>query len=218
MADFNNIDDRFFPRRGSNLGLIAKYTANSNMKINLMATDSTPKMSFDAESNGSFLYRIYQRTIWPLGKKVSIGMQNSLSFNFLNQGDSAIISTNFVNDNYIGGFRKITPNTRPFWGAEQLRYYAENLFYNEFSFQYEFKRNMFLQLVTQYYQANPLGFLFTSVKEGNYIFDGDDYIFGVGASLAYRSPIGPLSFSVGKGNTGNKLMYNINIGFYFDRN
>jgi len=218
LADFNNLDDRYFPRKGSNMGFILKYTANSNMKINLMATDSTPKMSLEVEGTNTFLNKIYQRSIWPLGKKVSIGMQNSLSFNFINKDDSALISTNFINDNYIGGFRKITPNTRPFWGVEQLRYYAENLFYNELSLQYEFKRNMFLHLITQYYQANPLGFLFSSVKDGNYIFDGDNYIFGAGASLAYRSPIGPISFSIGKGNTGNKMMYNINIGFYFDRN
>lgn len=218
MYDFNNIDDRFFPKKGSNIGITGKYTISSDMKIHLSATDSTPKTSYKTDVSSSFSNKIYQRTIWPLGRKISIGMQNSLNFNFLNSNDSSIISSEFINENYIGGFRKIAPNIRPFWGVQQLRYFAQNLFYNEFSFQYEFKKNMFFQLVTQYYHANPFGSLISGINDGKYMFDGDRNMFGVGGTLAYKSPIGPISFSVGKGNTGNELMYNINIGFYFDRN
>jgi NTE family protein len=217
LVDHNTLDDRYFPKHGDNLGFNLKYSTNSSLTINLNQLDTIPVSDFKVVNYGSFSNSIFQQSIRSIGNRLSFGMKNSLDFNLMNHDSSTVVSTGFINDNYIGGFRKLAPNNKPFWGAQPLRYYAENVFYNELMVQYEFKHNMFIQVLSQYYLANPLGFLFSSVKDGRYLFADDNYLFGVGASLAYKSPVGPISVSVGKGNTGTKMQYNFNLGFYFDR-
>jgi NTE family protein len=218
LVDFNNLDDRYFPKHGNNLGARIKYSTNSSLTIHLNQIDTIPKSEFKETDYGSFSNSFFQKSVISVGNKVTFGMQNTLNFNLMDRDQSAVVSTGFINDSYIGGFRKIAPNDMPFWGAQPLRYYAENVFFNELMFQLEFKRNLFFQVLSQYYLANPMGFIFSTVKEGRYDLGGDNYIIGVGASLAYRSPMGPISISIAKGNSGTELMYNFNLGFYFDRN
>jgi hypothetical protein len=58
------------------------------------------------------------------------------------------------------------PNFRPFWGAGLAEYHAEHLFYNELMLQYRARRNIFLQLLSQFYHAYlPFGWIFPTLKE-----------------------------------------------------
>ncbi len=215
--DFDNLDSRFFPVKGNNYGFLLKYTTGSRLKANMQLADTLDPFTIEVEDKGSFMTRIYHKIVIPAGEKLSVGMLNSISYDFYHKEDTVTIATRFLNQNYIGGFRKLAPNFMPFWGAEPMTYFAENLFYNELLIQFEPKRNLYLQLVSQYFYANPLGSVIPSVKDSQYYLGGDRWLFGGGATIGYRSPIGPISFSVGKGNTLPDLQYFINIGFYFDR-
>ncbi len=215
--DFDNLDSRYFPVKGNNYGFLLKYNTGSKLKADIQLADTLDPINVEVDNNGSFLTKIYHRILIPAGKKLTFGMLNSISFDFFPEEDSVASATRFLNQNYIGGFRKLAPNIMPFWGADPLTYYSENLFYNELMVQFEPKRNLYLQLVSQYFYANPFGSVLPSVKDNPYNLGGKQFLFGGGATIGYRSPIGPISFSVGKGNTSADFQYFINIGFYFDR-
>jgi NTE family protein len=215
--DFNNLDKRFFPGKGNKYGFLIKYNTGSKLTANLQLSDTLDPFNVEVENEGSFMMRIYHRIMIPAGEKLTFGMLNSISYDFYNKEDTVTFATRFLNQNYIGGFRKLAPNFMPFWGAEPMTYFAENLFYNELMVQFEPKRNLYLQIVSQYFYANPFESIISSIKDSPYYMGEKQFLFGGGATIGYRSPIGPISFSVGKGNTLPDLQYFINIGFYFDR-
>jgi outer membrane protein assembly factor BamA len=64
--------------------------------------------------------------------------------------------------------------------------------------------------------VDTFGWIFPAMKDSKYDMGGRDYLLGFGASVGYMSPIGPISFSVGKDIHSNKMQHFLNIGFYFD--
>jgi NTE family protein len=216
--EYNDLDDLYFPKSGDKYGVYLKYTPRSKSKITIELADTIDAFDFEYENNDLLAPKIYHKMVRSFGDKITLGLQNAYYFNLLPDRDTISYGVGFLNENYIGGFRQLAPNIIPFWGARPLQYYSENLFFNELMFQYEFKRNFYFQFVTQYFHAYyPLGFLFEDLKDRPYDFGGKPFLLGIGGSLSYDSPIGPITFAAGKANNDTPLQYWINIGFYFDR-
>jgi hypothetical protein len=217
--DYNNLDDRYFPNRGDHYGAYLKYTAMAKTSIAITVADTLETIHLENENTGSLAVRFFYNMVRPLGNRMSFGMQNAFYLNLFNTDDTLYLSTGFLNDNYVGGFRKLAPNMHPFWGAEPSRYYAENLYFNGLWLRYEPVRNLFFQVNTQFYHPYyPLALVFPQLKERPYYFGGKNYLWGVGASVSYRSPAGPLSFTIAKGNTDAGMQFFLNLGYYLDRN
>mgnify|MGYP006283071783 CR=1 FL=1 len=215
--EHNTLDNWYFPKYGNRLGIDASYSIKSVLETNFILSDTLDPIYIKSESRGILTADISQHSVYTIGKNITVGTSNKIGFFFREPGDTLSVGTGFLNQTYIGGFRKLSPNAQPFWGAETLRYYAENVFHNELMIRYEIRRNLYLSIISQYFLPNPLSFLYSGIKNGEYNFGGKKHLFAVGGSIAYNSPLGPISFSIGKGNTGSNIQYNINIGFYFDK-
>ena len=91
------------------------------------------------------------------------------------------------------------PNFHPFWGSELREYHSEHLFSSEVMLQYKFGKQLYFQMLGQFYHAYyPFGWLFPAMKESIYGMGGRDYLLGLGASVGYQSPLDPISISIGK--------------------
>jgi len=217
--EYNNLDDRYFPTRGMLHRINLKYTAATDIKLRFFLADTLDPVSSTVESPASIAPSYSHQWVIPLGEHLQFGFKNAFFFNIKDNTDSTMLSSGFLDVNFIGGFRQLMPNFRPFWGAAPAEYGAENLFYNELMFQYRAGRNLFFQLKSQFYHPYlPFGWIFPSMKDSEYDFGGKDYLLGAGLSAGYRSPIGPLSIAVGKDLQGGGFNYFISLGFYFNRN
>lgn len=216
--EYNDLNDNYFPTDGDKYGIYMKYTPVSKSNFKFTFADTLESVEIEAENTHFLAPKLYHKMVRSVGNRITLGLQNAYYFNLLNDLDSLSSGSGFLNQNYIGGYRKLAPNIIPFWGARNIRYYSENLFFNELMFQYEFKRNFYFQLVTQYFHAYfPLGYLIEDLKDRPFDFGGKDFLLGVGASVSYDSPIAPITFAAGKANNDTPLQYWINLGFYFDR-
>jgi hypothetical protein len=159
--------------------------------------------------------------IVPMGDRFSLNLKAEFDFNIhVNESkDTLELSSGILDMNYIGGYRKLMPNLNPFWGAELQEHHSEHLFSGALIFQYKLGRQIYLQALSQFYHAYlPFGWLIPAMKESIYDMGGRDYLLGFGASVGYLSPIGPISFSVGKDVHSNTMHHYLNLGFYFDHN
>jgi NTE family protein len=216
--EYNDLNDLYFPTHGDKYGIYVKYTPVANSKFTFSFGDTIESIDIDFENNDLLAPKFYHKMVRTFGEKVTLGLQNAYFFNLIDIEDSLSTGVGFLNENYIGGFRKLAPNIMPFWGARPVQYYSENLFFNELMFQYELQRNFYFQFLTQYFHAYyPLGFLIEDLKNRPYDFGGKNFLLGIGASLSYNSPIGPITFAAGKSNTDIPLQFWVNLGFYFDR-
>lgn len=216
--NYNNLDDLFFPGSGQRFSADLRFAFNSAMDIEIQIADTTEVFSAVLKDDFAFFPRIRHQLVKPVGKNLVFSMTNAIQLSLFNDDDSISIGPAFLNANYIGGFTRAMPNFQPFLGAGPLQYYSENIFYNELILRYEFLRNLFVDVKSQFYHAYyPMAFLFPDLKEDLYLMGDQPYLLGVGATLSWASPLGPFSFSIGKGNTGLPLQYHINLGFYFDK-
>lgn len=215
--EYNTMQDRYFPSSGSNFGFKARYSDVSTLNFDFSYSNLIPPTALNFSVYNTCYSEFFHSISIPLSRKISLINNTLIAFSLVNKNDSLLSVVNFLNQNYIGGFRKLAPNIYPYWGAEPMRYYSQNLFSEGLTLQFEPKRNLFIQMSTQYFNANPFGIFSVLNNSKDYYLGGKKHLLGFGALIGYRSPIGPISFAVGKGSTNAKVQYTINIGYYFDR-
>ena len=65
--------------------------------------------------------------------------------------------------------------------------------------QYKIGKQLYLQALGQIYHAYyPFGWIFPAMKESLYEMGGRNHLIGIGFSVGYQSPLGPVSISIGK--------------------
>ncbi len=103
-----------------------------------------------------------------------------------------------LNDYQIGVF--------PFVGMELFELSDKNAVTLGLDLQYEFLKNQVIQL-----RAN----VGKTTHNFNDLYSGSNYDFGYGLTYGFRSPIGPLEFTLMKNNRRKGILTYVNIGFWF---
>ena len=98
-----------------------------------------------------------------------------------------------------------------FLGYNPQQKYLKNLFAGNIGLQYEVMTNLFLTGAVNVATFNEL-----DMTEGEEVKDysmWEDYFRGVGLSIGYLSPIGPMEFSVSHNDDLNDIIYQFSIGY-----
>jgi NTE family protein len=217
--EHNSLNNRYYPSNGSHHKVSVKYRTSIHMDIAVDPSDTLNLQTGESNTPPSIAPSVFDHWVIPVTDRMSLGLKTGFNFNIhvKESVDSFALETGILDMNYIGGYRKLMPNFNPFWGAELSKYRSEHLFFTELMLQYKIGSKIYLQALGQFYHAYyPFGWIFPTMKDSNYDMGGRDYLLGFGASVGYMSPIGPISFSVGKDIHGNKMQFYMNIGFYFD--
>ena len=120
-------------------------------------------------------------------------------------------------DEYIkfGGFNNSVKNKEfSFYGYNPQQRLLKNLFAGKLGLQYEFKPHFFLSGGVNVATFNK--FSLKTEKEVDEDIIWEDYYTGVGVSLGYLSPVGPVEFSISKNNDFNEIVYQFSIGYTLD--
>lgn len=127
--------------------------------------------------------------------------------------------TNIPYDGYIklGGLSN-SPKRREFsfYGYNPQQRFLENLFAAKIALQYEFIPNVFISS----------GFNIATYKNSTFnekITDEnfkdtmwEDYYRGIGLSIGYLSPVGPVEFSISHNDDFDDILYQFSLGYTFD--
>jgi len=217
--EYNNLNRRYYPTHGTHHRIRFKIMSIIDLEIEYDPTDPADPGTLELRSPASISPSTLHQWVIPLGERLSLMAKAGFDFNIhiRESVDSLELSSGILDMNYIGGYRKLLPNYNPFWGAELQEFHSEHLFSGELVFQYKLGRQIYLQALGQFYHAYlPFGWIIPAMKESIYNMGGRDYLLGFGASVGYMSPIGPISFSIGKDVHGNGMHHFLNLGFYFD--
>jgi NTE family protein len=217
--EYNNLNDRYYPTSGSHHRISFKYMGIIDLEMEVEPSDPQGPTLLEKRAPASISPSTLNQWIIPLGERLNLNLKAEFDFNIhiRESIDSLELSSGILDMNYIGGYRKVMPNFNPFWGAELQEYHSEHLFSGEIMLQYEVGRQIYLQALGQFYHAYlPFGWIIPGMKESIYNMGGRDYLLGFGCSVGYMSPIGPISFSIGKDVHGKGVHHFLNLGFYFD--
>jgi NTE family protein len=217
--EYNNLNGRYYPTHGSHHRVSFKYMGIIDLEMEVEPAGPQDPGLLEKRAPASIAPSAMSQWIVPLGNRWTMNLKAGLDFtvHVRESTDSLELSSGILDMNYIGGYRKIMPNYNPFWGASLQEYHSEHLFTGEVIFQYQIGRQLYLQALGQFYHAYlPFGWIIPGMKESIYDMGGRDYLLGFGCSVGYMSPIGPISFSVGKDIHGKGLYHFLNLGFYFD--
>lgn len=219
--EHNNLDNRYFPTRGSNHRVSLKFRTTINAEMEDQAADTLDPVTLEVRTPPSISPSFFHQWAIPLTEKMSLNLKTGFNFNIhvKESIDSFALESGILDMNYIGGYRKLMPNFHPFWGSELGEHHSEHLFASQLILQYKIGRHIYLQALGQFYHAYyPFGWLFPAMKESIYGMGGRDYLLGFAASVGYLSPIGPISISMGKDVNSNRMHHFLNLGFYFNPN
>ena len=217
--EFNNLNDRYYPTRGSHHRISFKYMGIIDLDMEVEPIDPQGPTHLEKRAPASISPSTMSQWIIPLGNRLNINLKAGFDFTIhvRESVDSLELSSGILDMNYIGGYRKIMPNYNPFWGAELQEYHSEHLFSGELILQYKIGRQIYIQALGQFYHAYlPFGWIIPAMKESIYDMGGRDYLLGFGCSVGYMSPIGPISISIGKDVHEKGIHHFLNLGFYFD--
>ena len=217
--EYNDLDALYFPTRGSRHRISFKYMSTIQLEIKDDLADSLDIPTRDIRAPASISPSSLHHWVIPLNNRLSMGIKTEFDFNIhvKESIDSLELSSGILDMNYIGGYRKLMPNFHPFWGSELQEYHSEHLFSTELTLQYRIGRQIYLQGLCQFYHAYyPFGWIIPAMKNSIYGMGGRNYLLGIGARIGYLSPIGPVSFSIGKDIHSNRMHHFLNLGFYFD--
>ncbi len=216
FADYNSLNARYFPTKGAVYGGYVKYSFPKRYKIQLSDSLGTVDLPLDIENFLSF--EIHQENHWLLSSKFSIGLKNAMVMNFIERSNALLAIIPFINDQqFVGGYRPLLRNSWQLWGAEQLMYISDHMYYNEISIQYEPIANLYLQVVSQYANAlYPMKWFYGETDDGYYDFpEGKHEIWSYGAMASYVTILGPVSAGIAHVNGSNSWNSFVSIGFYF---
>jgi NTE family protein len=217
--EHNSLNNRYYPSHGSHHKASVKFRTSIHMDIVDEPSDTLDLPAGELNTSPSISPSVFDQWVIPLTDRMSLGLKTEFNFNIHleESADTFALQTGILDMNYIGGYRKLIPNFHSFWGAELSQYNSEHLFSSELMLQYKIGRQIYLQVLGQFYHAYlPFGWIFPAMKESIYEMGGRNYLLGFGASAGYMSPLGPISVSVGKDIHSSNAQFFLNIGFYLD--
>jgi NTE family protein len=215
-AAYNSLNNRYFPIRGSHYEVSLKYSIDIEYQIDFIESGEILPISLDIDPFPAL--HAEHNNLWSLTRWLSFGIRNSLTMNFIDRSDDVIGALPYMNDQVlIGGYRPLMANGMAFWAGEPTEYYADHLFFNQMMMQFNPISNVYIQLVSQYINAEyPMKWIYSELSEDSYFF-GDEHhsLFGYGAMVSVNSIIGPVSAGIASHNQTNRWNAFFSIGFYF---
>lgn len=218
VAEFNHnsFDKQFFPTKGYSLGLEGKYSFGINYQLTLVDSLNTFKTEITPPNFFSFNINHHHR--WALSDKITIGLQDGIIMNFIKRETDIEFIAPFYNDQvFTGGYRPLLKNSLPFWGADQLAFLTDHIFYNEILLQYQPVKDVYLEVTSQYMNSlYPMKWIYGDIDEGvNEFTENVTSIWGYGAKLSYMSILGPVSVGIASHTETTSWNPFFSIGFYF---
>ncbi|MDO9576526.1 MAG: patatin-like phospholipase family protein [Candidatus Cloacimonadales bacterium] len=107
---------------------------------------------------------------------------------------------------YLGGLHQPEVNIIPFVGYKFMSLSAENVAVFSSALRYEIKNNFYTTITGNWAK---IGSSLDGLINSNQIYQG------YAASLGLMTPIGPLEVTASGGDETEKLLYSVNIGYYF---
>lgn len=210
----NSLNDRYFPTKGLKANVVLSSSVNINGSLELII-DSV-KTKIDASESGGVIQTSNINSVLleimpliPIGSKFTLITKAKVSISNLENG-----TVNLNELDFIGGFIPGLVNANEFYGASPKEYVTANYFYGRVTGQYMLKRNLFLQAHFNYlnsmYPSQWVLNDFTPTSLG-----GRTDRIGYGASIGYKSIIGPIFFSVAQDLHRHNLKAALSIGFFY---
>ena len=209
----NTLNRRFFPTSGAKYNISAKYSFSNNYEI--LVTDSTGTFDLTFDPASFFSAHFHHQHRWKLMDRLTIGLQDHLVFNFIQDN---VLGLPYFNDQaFVGGYRPLLHNATQFWGAKPLEFNGDNMFYNEILIQYEFIKNFYLELASQYLNyVYPMQWIYSDAENAEYYLPGDrEGLWGYGAMLSYMSLLGPITVGIASRQETSDWNAFFSIGFYY---
>jgi NTE family protein len=197
----NTVDDLLYPFEGSQVNMYINGIYNPIKDLKFL-TD-TIETETTLQSFGK-LYLDFEN-YKPLGTNISLNSGLSLGF-----------STNeFIASDYfwVGGLKdNLRRNQIPFIGYRPGEVVASNFAHVKLGLIYRLNRNLRMEILGNTLVPSDS---FEALKE--YILDlkGENFHFGYGGGLTYKTPLGPVSAFLAGNNKDSRLRFYINMGFTF---
>lgn len=217
MATFfyevNTLSSKYFAHKGMHMRLMGELNFSSQ-EIYVINPDSVAaNPSYENEYRfpvDPFLQLSMDLTSYnPLSKKWVLSNEAFAVVSSMEGGE--LISTYMV-----GGMFPSDPNQRPFYGISENALFMNNGFIYRFGVRFEFVKNLFVSLkANALFIADDILGLFDPDDEYSYIGNPENYAFGMGSAVSYRSPIGPISVGVAYGSMSSTFWTHISIGYVF---
>lgn len=164
--------------------------------------------SIDKQSSDFYGVTFSADYFYPVTKKITI---NTRLFG------GSMNGTSIPYDSYIKLGGTVNNSKRrefSFLGYNPQQKYLKNLFAGKLGLQYEFIPNLFLTGAVNIATFNEFN-MKEGEKENSYTI-WEDYHTGVGLSVGYLSPIGPIEFSVSHNDDLDDILYQFSIGYTLD--
>jgi NTE family protein len=213
---YNSMQSKYFPKEGAIYTAEAKYSFGIDYDINIQ--DTLGIFPIDLDPQDFFSFTLKQHNRWKLSERLTAGLQNVVIMNFFDRNNAFETIAPFFNDQiFTGGYRPLLRNSLPFWGADQLSFLTDHLFYNEILFQYEVVDNIFLEGASQYMNSEyPMKWFYKGIEDDVTNLTGNSHsLWGYGFKASYMSIAGPITFGIASHNKTSKWNPFFGIGFYF---
>lgn len=227
---YNSFNQQVFPKKGINAFIQTEFIfagktstsihteslkADSAYNVFILSSDTVIKQHTQPYFK---LYGMYEH-IFCLHKKVSLAVRVDMGMLFLTR-PSAKNSTDLQADAfYIGGeeAREREKNTSyiPFWGNRELQVQNFNFLTAAVSLQYEAIKNLYFIPKVSVFTGDDANLnvygskgVLSDLKNNSLVFAHSE-----GMTIAYKTPVGPVSFNVSKASNYRKPTFYISIAY-----
>jgi len=207
---YNNLNDRYFPTRGTVANVALSATTNTNGKITIFDTEFNINDLGDLmQTNTINALRAEVKPIIPISSKFVIISKARIMIS--NIRDNTL---NLSEYDYVGGFTPDLVNATEYYGAGSKEYGLGNYFYYRIGGQFEPRRNLFLQADFNFLSAEyPIKWFYPDADTGKLGMRKNRHAFA--GKVGFKSPIGPVSFTVAKDHYKKGLAASIMVGFIY---
>lgn len=209
---FNNLNERYYPTRGLRASLEFSLTpkVNGRVELDTLVIEGDELSDWGLLETSSIISMdLFVHPIIPINNKFSVLTKVRLRM-------SSIGSSTFNLDEYdfIGGFIPGLINSNEYLGVGIKEFGAANYFYGKLGLQYEVKRNFFVQALFNYLDTEyPVTWIY---PDAQIEILGDRYRrFGYGATIGYKSVIGPIEIGIAKDHYRKGWRAALAIGFFY---
>lgn len=203
---FNNTNERYYPTRGLGASIEFSITPKVNGSI------ETDSLSIEGdqflETSSIFSLDMKLNPIIHINEKISVLTKARLRMSSIGN------TLNLDEYDFIGGFIPGIVNSNEYIGVRVKEFQAINYFFGKLGVQYEIKRNLFVQALFNYLDAEyPMTWIYPDAVTAPF---GDRYRrFSYGATIGYKSVIGPIILGIGKDHYRKGLKAALGIGFFY---
>jgi NTE family protein len=182
----DSYDQPFYPKRGSRIFTEVKYVKGLSEKVE--------------SQNGFFVASLRSNIVFPITNQISVSQS---FFAGTTMGDTIPAHYKFLVGGMGGTYLR---GLIPFVGMNFMQRTNNHVWVERLDFQWEMWNDNYLifriNIGKTTYQLSDL-------------WAWNDIVFGYGISYGYRSPIGPMEFSLMASNKNPGISTFINIGFWF---